>query len=538
MKLLRSAPTTRRPRLLALGVITSATLVLTACAPAGGSPDAAAELPESLTIALSEAPDTLDPAGTGIVAAIQIQSQIFEPLMYQLNGSTEPIPGLAESMEVNDDATEYTFTLKQGVSFSDGTDFTAEAVKVSFDRVVDPATGAKSALSLIGPYEGTEVIDDYTVKVSFTQPYPSFAQAVTSAPLGISSPAAVAEFGASYGQHPTGTGPYVLESYTAGSEAVLKANPDYTWGPKEIFDGPAAIDELVYKVILDGGTQYNALVTNEIQVAQSLRAADISAAEDDGFSVLKIINSGIPQGYEFNTAKAPFDDVRVREAVSRLIDREAIVSTIFEDSFTVANGVVMEPTLGYVSGEDFYALDPERAEELLDEAGWKAGADGKRSKNGEPLVIDLLTVDFPFRLDAATLVQAQLGEYGITVNVAVEAYPGVLDSYKAGKSDTVDQAIATTRTTIMQAAFGCAAIGSTNYGNYCDPEIDALVEEANVSLDLGTRADLLSQAYTKIMEAYLYTPLWNTQKLNVSKVIQADEWVIAEGGYPLIGAIK
>lgn len=530
----------RRTGVVALATAAAAALILAGCA-SPDSPDSTegpAALPAALSIAVSETPDTLDPAATGLVSSIQIDSQIFEPLMYQLYGSTEQIPGLAETMEINDDATQFTFTLKKDVVFHDGTPFNAEAVKASFDRILEPETAAKAGISLIGPYEGTEVVDDYTVVVSFKAPYPSFATAVTSAALGISSPTALEKYGTSYGQHPTGTGPYMLDTYTAGSEVTLKANPDFTWGPKEIFDGPAKIENLSYKVIVDAGTQYNALTTDEIQVAQNLRASDIAAAESAGFSVYKSINAGIPQGYEYNTTKPPFDDVRVREAVSRLIDRQAIVSTIFEDSFTVADGVVMEPTAGYVSGEKYYSLDPERAEKLLDEAGWKLGSDGKRSKGGVPLTMDIVTVDFPFRLDAATLVQAQLGAYGITVNVSVEAYPGVLDTYKAGDMSTADQAVASTRTTIIRNAFSCTAIGSTNYGGYCDPDLDALIDAANVEVDPAKRADLLGQAYDEIMKAYLFTPLWNTQKLNVSKVITADQWVLTESAYPLVAAIK
>ena len=189
----------------------------------------------TLTMGINGPPDTLDPGATGLALTLMLSMAMFDPLVWWLpdasgNGS-QFVPGLAESYSVNADASVYTFKLKHGVTFHDGTKFDATAVKATYDHVVDPATKSKSGLGALGPYQETKIIDPYTVQIIFSAPNAGFMHQQAAGNFGIASPAALKKYGPTgFGSHPVGTGPFKFVSYATGSQLNLVKNPDYTWG--------------------------------------------------------------------------------------------------------------------------------------------------------------------------------------------------------------------------------------------------------------------------------------------------------------------
>src|SRR5690606_6610617 len=238
---------------------------------------------------------TLDPNVTTFSSVGIIMMQVFNPLVYQ-----DPLgtfhPGLATAWEINEDATEYTFTLREGVTFHDGTPFNAEAVKFTFDRIADPETVSQLGISLLGPYQETAVIDDYTVAVRLSSPYAPFLNSVSTPYLAPTSPTAVEALGDDYGvTSVVGTGPFRLERYVPNSEVVLPRYEDYNWGSEELFgmSGPANFERIVFRIIQEPATRLAALESGEVQFIDDVPELDVARLQEDpNFEVIQIEQPG------------------------------------------------------------------------------------------------------------------------------------------------------------------------------------------------------------------------------------------------------
>ena len=186
---------------------------------------------KTLAAGVFQNPDSLDPGATGLVSVAQMLSTMFDPLMWKFPNDPTYYPGLAKSYTVSSDAKTYTFKLRSGIKFHDGTPFNADAVKATFDHIVNPATKSLSAIGALGPYVETRVIDPYTVQVVFSKPNAAFVNEMTQVTLAISSPTALKKYGSSYDTHPVGTGPFKFQQFVNNEKVVVVRNPDYAWGP-------------------------------------------------------------------------------------------------------------------------------------------------------------------------------------------------------------------------------------------------------------------------------------------------------------------
>ena len=221
-----------------------------------------------LTFGISSGVDTLDNTATTFSSVEIIVGHVFDTLVKQ-----QPLgvyhSGLATDWTVSDDATEYTFNLRDDVTFHDGTAFNAEAVKYTFDRIVDPDTKSQMAFSFIGPYAESEVLSEYSIAVRFSSPNAAFLDGVSHPQLGPVSPAAVEALGADWGfSGIVGTGPFAFDSYIPDSEVVMVKNADYNWGNEDVFgrSGPPEVDRLIFKILTDPGTRLAALESGEVDM--------------------------------------------------------------------------------------------------------------------------------------------------------------------------------------------------------------------------------------------------------------------------------
>ncbi len=237
-----------------------------AAAPAGGT----------ITIGLPAGFDRLDPNVTTFSRVGNMTLQMTDPLVWQKEPGVYT-PGLATEWSVNEDATEYRFKLREDVKFHDGTPFNAEAVKFTFDRIVNPDTKAQSAFSNIGPYKETEIVNDYEVIVRFNTGYAPFLDSLSGATLVPVSPTAQQRVGnENWGiTEFVGTGPFKFESMVLNQEVVMVRNPDYNWGPEWMGQtGPANVDKLIYKFIEEPATRTAALETGEIDFMEETPEID------------------------------------------------------------------------------------------------------------------------------------------------------------------------------------------------------------------------------------------------------------------------
>ncbi|MDQ1104166.1 ABC transporter substrate-binding protein [Nocardioides zeae] len=389
----------------------------------------------TFVFAASAAPKTLDPFYASDGETFRVTRQIYEGLVGTEPGTVEPAPLLAESWTQSDDGLSYTFDLKDGVTFHDGTPFDAEAVCANFERwAATPevnqtddkayyygklfrgfATGpaAESAI-----YGGCSADDELTATITLDAPFAGFIAAMSLPAFAMQSPAALEEYQddaspsvltSAYGtEHPTGTGPFELTSWNQGSGEVRLAPYDDYWGEA------AKVDEVVIVEIDTARGRAEALRNGEIDGFDLVGPADVESLAEDGFTIENRPAFNILY-LAFNQAQAPFDDVRVRQAIAHAIDKEAVISASMPDGTEPADQFVPELVDGYAADVPTYEYDPELARQLLEEAG-VAGT--------------TITFDYPTNIsrpympqpdDTFNIVRSQLEAVGLTVEpVAAE----------------------------------------------------------------------------------------------------------------------
>jgi peptide/nickel transport system substrate-binding protein len=486
-----------------LGFILAA-LLLIGFAPAQGD----------LTVAIRNIDyDTFDPNVSSFTQAAYVFRNIFDRLIY-IDENSNLVPWLATSWEANEDATVWTLSLREGVTFHDGTPFNAEALAFNFERMVAPETQSRTAGPLLGPYERTEIIDEFTVRVHFSDPYALFTFAISSPFMGLVSPTAVAEAGDRFNQVLIGSGPFMFVSENPQVEVVLAQNPDYNWGPTGLHEGPAYLDQLIFKFILEDETRLATLLSGEIDIIDEIPPSQVDRIlADPAFEVYGAPKVGVARSVFFNTDKPPVDDVRVRQAILHAIDREAINIAIFKGVYPLASVVLTPGTRFYDETlEDLYPYDPEGAIALLEEAGWtEVNRDGYRVKDGE--VLSIAHTTFPgFVAEApAEIIQAQLRDVGIEMSITVVQGAAYLDGIISPDSIYHSSLIGSYSPDpglLLNGIFNSAGIGSTNYAHYADAELDALLQEGLQTTDQAARADIYAAAQRIIMENAVVAPIY------------------------------
>lgn len=467
-------------------------------------------------------PDTLDTHTTGLAATSRILIHIYDPLVWKVPGTNEFVPGLAEEWEVSEDGREYTFTLRQDVKFHNGQDFNAESVKFSFDRINNPETASR-ATSSFGPNPVTEVIDTYTVKVSFDEPFSPFLTyvGVTLSMRPISSQA-VEELGEDINNHPVGTGPFMFKEYVRQDHFTMERNPDYNWGPS-IWDHQDApyLDEILWKIVPEPSTRVSALDTGEVMVIEEVRPQDIERyqAEPDNFSILQSGTPGQPRMILINTQAAPTDEVAVRRACILATDQDTIINTIYQGAFTPSHSLLDPLTPCFAEDLDgFYTYDPELAMQTLEEAGWVVGDDGIREKDGERLEILFISNSANDFRNIAELMQATYREVGIEMEITFESQPSVFSTYNDGPqnfadfffwSPDPDQLKATYHSNNIEIGF--------NWSHFDNAEFDDLVERAAAESDVDARCELYHQAQVILWEEAAAIPIQQKAALIVAE---------------------
>jgi peptide/nickel transport system substrate-binding protein len=481
--------------------------LLSACGSNGGGGSGGGS--GSLAIGLFAEPDSLDPAAMRLIPSYQVTSSIYDQLLWKVAGqpADQFIPGLATSYDVSGDGKTYTFKLRKGVTFHDGTPFNAAAVKATFDRIVAPATKSVSAKASLGPYQSSTVLDDYTVQVSFTSVNGGFLNNVASPLLAIVSPTAAKSPG--FGRNPVGSGPFKFSNWISGQSISLVPNEKYTWGPDVPgLKGPAKLSQVTYRVVTSSPSQANALQTGALQVAQGMDIPDVVRLTSAGFQQKVVGSAGMPFGFMLNVSKAPTNDLRVREAVQYATDTAAINSTVFSNVYKQANTVLTSETFGYSDTVSF-SYDPGKAADLLDQAGWTKGANGMRSKNGQSLQLSwLLSTGFGFQ-DAAQLMAAQLQKVGIASTITQQGSPEVFANIEKGIMNVSSIYDYAADPYILNTLFSCAEDGDgPNYAHFCSPHIDAQIATANTTVSSSARAAAYEQIENELMQQAMFVPIY------------------------------
>ncbi|MFC3996961.1 TIGR04028 family ABC transporter substrate-binding protein [Nocardiopsis sediminis] len=503
-------------RALAL-VAAFAVLALTGCgqdssAGADGEPVTGG----SLVYLEHQAHDSLYPPSAGFYPNGGLVNNITDRLVHQDPETLELEPWLATDWEVNDDATEYTFTLRDDVTFSDGSPLTAEVVAANFDLYgLGDQDRALIVSEAINNYERSEVVDDTTVRFHFKEPSPGFLQATSTINSGILSAEtlerAFEDFGPGNSTEIIGTGPFVITEEEVGTELTLTAREDYAWAPPGSDNqGRAHLDEILISVTPEDSVRVGSLTSGQADVVRYVEAQDEEQVEEAGFSVHAPQTNGVNNSLGLRFGNEILSDIRVRQALIAGIDRQEVVDTVYTDRYPVATSILSSTALGYTDQSQHLEHDPERAADLLEEAGWTPGPDGIREKDGTPLTLVVNeAAPQPRSFEALTLISQQLAGIGVDLQILTadagtyaEAIndPDQVQIYHSmvGRADLdviKSQFHSQNRNTLLNRDPGDDSIE--------DPELEELLEEVASTPDPGER-DAASAAVQEYLAEQAY----------------------------------
>ena len=510
---MRSAKVRTWSSFLALFIVLG--LVMSACAapaappaaePAEGEAAAPAE-GGTITVGIPAGFDRLDPNVTTFSRVGNMTIHMTDPLVWQASPGNY-VPGLATEWEVNEDATEYRFKLRDDVTFHDGTPFNAEAVKFTFDRIVDPETKSQSAFSNIGPYKETEVIGDHELVVRFNTGYAPFLDNLSGTTLVPVSPTAQQAVGnEDWGITDfVGTGPFMFESMTLNDEIVLVRNPDYNWGPEWLGQtGPANIEKIVYKFIEEPSTRTAALETGEIDFMDQTPEIDFPAlSENPDITTVELPQPGSGWALMFNHQNAPTSELEVRRAMQLAMDREGMIATVYNGFGTPACGPLTSVVNCYDPAMcELYTTNLDEANQVLEDAGWvDSDGDGIREKNGKPLVIGhYYRADAGNSNEEAAFLKDNMAKIGIEVELNGLSRSGYFDAVRSGQHNTQGWWETGTDPDMMRTFFHSSnAGGGTNRNNYINDEMDAMIDIAAAEADPEARCALYSDIQQKVKD--------------------------------------
>ncbi len=364
-----------------------------------------------------------------------IKYALYTPLI-QYGPDLEPQPYLAESWELHGD-TAVTFTLRQDVMWHDGEPVTAEDVKFTFDMAKTPETGSLIGSAYLGSVESAEVKDARTITFQFTEPHAQAIEDFWWAPVPkhlLEGVAAAEMSNAPFNREPVGSGPFRFREWRSNDRLVLERNADFP----ESLGGPPAAQRVVFRVVPEPATLLTELVTGGIHIDLPLAPDQIQRVESTenldlhAFSGTKLFYLG------WNNERPPFDDARVRRAMTHAINRPEIIEAQLEGYGSVATSTVPPWHPYHPEGIEPLSYDPEQARQLLEQAGWTdADGDGVREKNGQPLAFSLLTSQNPLNRSILQVVQSQLREVGAEVELRVLEFQTMLAQHKNREFDGV-----------------------------------------------------------------------------------------------------
>lgn len=477
--------------------IISAVVILSGC---GGETADEGEVKDLIFSLESVHAEEFDPILSSVGDQFYLQL-IYRSLMKIDAETLDAVPDMAEDYEVSEDGKIWTFYLRKGVQFhKEFGEMKASDVVFSYERCVDPETNSRYATDF-KIVDTVEADGDYTVIFKLKEPFAPFPYLLTERSLGslIVSEKAVEEYGDDYSSNPIGTGPFAFGSWTPGQETVLKSNADYYEGAPKV--------NLVLKEITEASTSLMALQKGEIHGMDTQVLEILQQAE--GIDNLVVSYEKIPllYGVFLNVTKEPFDDVRVRQAIAHAIDKKAICNTVFgEKMVEVAEGVVPSLLEYYTTdGVQNYPYDPEKAKELLAEAGYPNGFEMEAKPRDDQRNTRIFT-----------MIQEQLAKVGIDMKVTPAAgaewaawqYSGdaLIGYFPMARAPEIHF--------FMYGYYHSDSHPPASNGSFYSG-IDDLLDEAVATMDSNERARLYKEAQQKLSEDVPWVLLYESKTMTI-----------------------
>lgn len=454
----------------------------------------------SLVAAIAGEPDQLDPHRTSAYFSFEVLENVFDTLV-EPDANLEMQPALAESWEISPDQLSWTFRLRPGVTFHDGTPLTADDVVFSYRRIIDEQLTNSDKFSSVTAIEAP---DPATVILRLDRPTPNMLTNLG----GFKGMAIVSRANVDSGQiatHPIGTGPFSFLGQKSGDSISLGANPDY-WG------GPPGVSGVTFRFISEPSTALSALQAGEVDWTDSVPPQRVTQLRDDESLELAVTPSNDYWYLALNEAREPWNDVRVRQAIAYAIDRDAIVQATSYGTAAKNQLAIPEGNPWFTPYDRYASGGVDKARELLQQAG------------AAPSTLDMLvTTEYPETVTAAQIIADNLAPLGITVNIRTVDFATWLDEQNSGNFDM-----------LMMGWLGNIdpddfyyaqhhTDGTSNAQKFSNPDVDRLLDAGRVDTDEASRKAVYARAATLIADEVSYIYLYNPS------VIQA--WNPALSGY-------
>ena len=406
-------------------------------------------------------------------------------------------PWLATSWETSEDNLLWTFHLRDDVSYSDGRPLTAADYAWTITRLLDPETGAPQAGRLRSVSHAVAV-DDTTLEVHMKEPFPLLLEHLSN--TGVVQPyhpEFYEEAGDQFGREFVGVGPYMLEEMATGESVTLVRNPDFNWGPPFVMNqGPYHIERIEFVIIPEPSTVLAGLETGEIDYA-GVQASDVAHLRTlDHLTILEAPWQGMYPALHINMGKAPFDDIRVRQALNHALDRQLLVDVILEGHGRPQYGPLSSTIGGYWEGveEIGYRYDPERAQALLAEAGFADGLE---------IEFKCLTPSFNTLCE---VIQQLFSDVGITAEIVLVDASVFFGDALAGNYDVMTLGYGASESDILYRWFHTSRGGALNPSRAADPELDSILD--NTRSDIANRDMWVNEAQRHLVEQAYVVPIY------------------------------
>jgi len=477
----------------------AAVALLAGCGSGGASSGGAAGGSDGGTLKyrLSVDEGCMDPYQLQLRSSIGLSRQVVDSLAYQ-NVDGEVVPWLATSWEVNTDASQYTLQLRDGVTFSDGSTFGSEDVVATLDGIARMGALSIVGAPLLSGYEGATAADPRTVTVRFSRPNAAFLQALTTPSLGISAAEDWAKDpGTRCRESVVGTGPFVFRSYTPQESVSLVKRPEYAWAPQGFANqGAAHVDGIDVSFVTDPVVAVGQFQAGDLDVMSDLAGAALLQLPEGSAELWTRANPGVPMGLFLNP-RGPLADRAVRTALNHALDRQTLVDTALSPYDEPATGLLSPVSRGATPAPELLAHDPEQAKRLLDAAGWQVGADGIRTKDGEPLSVDVLNPFGPNLAPVLDLAVQQAREVGIALRIV-----GVTLAEERQHQQARDF-----EARLNGSSRGDASV-LTGFFRGLDPQIDALLDAQAAQPDPTARDATVATLSERILGEGYMVPIW------------------------------
>lgn len=461
----------------------------------------------TLTFAVSSDAKCVDPQQVGSNDAIYSARQLVDSLTDQDPATGKIVPWLASSWDVSADATAYTFHLRSGVTFSDGTPVDAAAVKANFDSAPKLGPRASLAAGYLSGYRQSVVVDPHTVRVEFARPNAQFLQATSTFSLGLVSTSTIAKTpDARCTSSVIGSGPFVFSSYTPAQSVVLTRRSGYAWGSalwKK--QGEAYLDKLVFSIVPESGVRTGGLQSGQLDGIAGVAAQDEATLKASGSTLQSRANPGIVFNLGFNNSRPLVADQAVRTAINHAINRTELVQTVYPTSTKPATSILASSTPGYVNLSTQLGYDPDGAKKTLDAAGWVPGPDGIRVRNGVKLQLTVVWVNILVtNKPALELLQQQLKAVGVGVTLQEHQISDLVAVQKVGAYDAAWLNLTRADPDLLRSQFSTQL---TNFYRIPASPLDGVLAGQAATADQAKRAELVAQAQQELVSKEYVVPV-------------------------------